>query len=33
MIAGEVLALPVHPKLNDADLDRIIDETRAALLA
>ncbi|MFI7019979.1 DegT/DnrJ/EryC1/StrS family aminotransferase [Streptomyces sp. NPDC050164] len=30
---SEVLCLPVHPRLNDADLDHIIAETRAALLA
>lgn len=33
MITEEVLALPVHPQLSDTDLDRIIDETRAAFLA
>ncbi|CDR02655.1 DegT/DnrJ/EryC1/StrS family aminotransferase [Streptomyces iranensis] len=32
-ITSEVLALPVHPQLTDADLDRVIDETRSALLA
>ncbi|MFE2707178.1 DegT/DnrJ/EryC1/StrS family aminotransferase [Streptomyces mirabilis] len=29
--AAEVLSLPVHPGLTDADLDRVIRETRAAL--
>ncbi|MEV8057727.1 DegT/DnrJ/EryC1/StrS family aminotransferase [Streptomyces antimycoticus] len=33
MITSEVLSLPVHPHLTDTDLERIIDETRAALLA
>jgi perosamine synthetase len=31
--ALEVLSLPVHPRLTDADLDRIVSETRTALLA
>jgi len=30
--AGEVLSLPVHPALDDADLDRIIARVRAGLL-
>ncbi|WP_329201399.1 DegT/DnrJ/EryC1/StrS family aminotransferase [Streptomyces sp. NBC_01435] len=33
MITSQVLALPVHPQLTDADLDHIIGETRAALSA
>jgi len=32
-ITAEILALPVHPRLSDSDLEQIIDETRAALLA
>ena len=32
-VASEVLSLPVHPQLTDADLDLIIAETRAALLS
>lgn len=32
-ITSEVLSLPVHPRLTDADLDSIIAETRAALLS
>lgn len=31
-IASEVLSLPVHPKLTDAEMERIVDETRRALL-
>ncbi|WP_416959411.1 DegT/DnrJ/EryC1/StrS family aminotransferase [Streptomyces sp. Agncl-13] len=30
-IASEVLSLPVHPRLTDADLDCIIEQTREAL--
>ncbi|MET9499824.1 DegT/DnrJ/EryC1/StrS family aminotransferase [Streptomyces sp. NPDC006552] len=29
-ITEEILSLPVHPRLSDSDLERIIDETRAA---
>lgn len=29
--ASEVLSLPVHPRLSEADLDHIIEQTRAAL--
>jgi dTDP-4-amino-4,6-dideoxygalactose transaminase len=31
-VAGEVLSLPVHPGLDDGDLDRIIDSVRTAVL-
>jgi perosamine synthetase len=30
-LASEVLSLPVHPKLTDGDLDRVIDAVRLAL--
>jgi perosamine synthetase len=30
-VAGQVLSLPVHPGLNDADLDRIVDSVRTAV--
>ena len=29
--AREVLSLPVHPHLSEADIDRIVDELRMAL--
>jgi dTDP-4-amino-4,6-dideoxygalactose transaminase len=29
--ARQVLALPVHPNLSDADLDRVVDAVRASL--
>jgi perosamine synthetase len=30
-LAGEVLSLPVHPKLSGADLDRIVEGVRDAM--
>jgi dTDP-4-amino-4,6-dideoxygalactose transaminase len=31
-MTGQVLSLPVHPHLSDADITRIVDAVRAALL-
>ncbi|MGH3623721.1 MAG: DegT/DnrJ/EryC1/StrS family aminotransferase, partial [Sciscionella sp.] len=30
-VAGEVLSLPVHPKLSEADLDKIVTVVREVL--